>query len=109
MKRIYIVTFETHKDCKINYYVYHCQAQNAKEACELAKHGGFYGITECKANVKLWGHMFHVHAVKSRVQDIDKLTVRTWNGNTFTGDQVMNAYIKTDFKVWRINGRNLYA
>ena len=109
MKHIYIVTFEIHKDCQIKEYVYHCQAQNAKEACEIARHGGFYGKTECKANKKLMGHMFHVHAVKSRVQDIEKLTVRTWKGNTFTGDQVMNAYICVDFHAWRINGRNLYA
>lgn len=99
MKPIYIVTFEIHKDCQIKFYVYHCQAKNAKEAVEKAKAGWLSHI----------GHQFHLHAVKSRIQDTKAIYVRSVLNTLYEGESVMGKFIITDIKTWRINGRNLYA
>ena len=98
MKHIYIVTFEIQRDCQIQSWVYHCEAQNAKDACEIAKQ-----------TWKSKSHMFHVHAVKSRIQALDAISVKGWKGNEYKGQDALNKHIMLDFYTWRINGRNLYA
>lgn len=95
---LYIVTFETHRNCQVQSWYYYCQAKNAKEACEIAK----------RTWTHEW-HMFHVHAVKSRVQDANLLLVSTWKGNTYKGQNAIGKHIMVSFRTWRINGRNLYA
>jgi hypothetical protein len=98
MKKIYIVTFERHINCTIRDIVFHCEANNAKEAVQIAKDA--------------WtkkSYPFHIHAVKSRVQDIDHLTIHTWLSTTISGAALMNAFYCTDSRTWRVNGRNLYG
>lgn len=95
---IYIVTFEIHRNCQIQQWVYYCEAQNAKDACEIAK-----------ATWSLKSHMFHIHAVKSTKQDTKALCVRAWTGIEYKWLDVMGWHIMVDFKTWRINGRNVYA
>lgn len=98
MKRIYIVTYEIHRDCQIQAFVYHCEAQNAKDACEIAK--------------QTWkgkSHMFHVHAVKSRIQDTDCISVKTWQNSVIRGADVMNKHIMLDFYTWRVNGKSVFC
>ena len=102
---IYIVTFEIHKDCKIKNYVYHCESSNAKEACEKAR----CNWAHCRANIKLMGHQFHLHAVRSKLQDSALLRVVSWKNVEYKGPECMNAYICTDWRTWRVNGRNIYA
>ena len=95
---LYIVTFETHRNCQVQNWYYYCQAKNAKEASEIAKR-----------TWKLDGHMFHVHAVKSRIQDTDSISVKTWRNSVIRGADALNKHIMLDFRTWRINGRNIYA
>lgn len=95
---LYIVTFEIHRNCQVQEWYYYCQAKNAKEASEIAK----------RTWTHEW-HMFHVHAVKSRVQDANLLLVSTWKGNTYKGQDAIGKHIMISFRTWRINGRNLYA
>ena len=89
-KKIYIVTFELHKDCQVQNMVYHCMATTAKEASEIAKR-----------NWTRKEHMFHVHAVRSRINDQRLLTVRTWKGREIKGEDVMNHAHMTNFHTWR--------
>jgi hypothetical protein len=91
MTKIYIVTFEIHKDCQIRNFVYHCNANNAKDACMQAR--------ECWNSKN--GHQFHVHAVRSKIQDPSLLQVRNWRGLTQTGRDIMYYYIMLDAKTWR--------
>lgn len=95
---LYIVTFEIHRNCQVQEWYYYCQSKNAKEACEIAK----------RTWTHEW-HMFHVHAVKSRVQDSNLLLVSTWKGNVYKGQNAIGKHIMISFRTWRINGRNLYA
>jgi hypothetical protein len=98
---IYIVTFEKHVNCQIHDMVFHCEAKNAKEAVALAKQAW---IDQC-----FKPHQFHLHAVKSRIQDIEKLRVRGWTGKEYSGSYVMNSFFCTDFRTWRVNGINQYG
>lgn len=100
MKKIYIVTFERHINCQIRNIVFHCEADNAKDACQIAKEAWF------KNNLS---YMFHLHAVKSRTQDISLLRVKNWKLQEIAGADCMNHFYCTDFRVWRSNGRNLYG
>lgn len=98
MKHIYIVNFEIKRDCQIQQWAYYCEAQNAKDACEIAK--------------QTWtrkSHMFDVHAVKGRTQDANAISIKSWIGNGYRGADALNKHIMLDFRTWRINGRNLYA
>ena len=97
-KPIYIVTFEIHRDCQIQSWQYYCEAQNAKEATEIAK--------------RTWthkSHMFHVHAVKSRVQDTNAISIKSWQGNVYRGADALNKYIMLDFYTWRVNGKSVFC
>ena len=97
-KRIYIVLYEIHANCQIQEWVYYCEATNAHDACEIAK--------------ATWGHknhMFHLHAIKSMIQDINAISVKTWKGNVYKGQSVMGWHIMRNSRTWRVNGRNLYA
>ena len=96
--KIYIVTFEIHRDCQIRDYVYYCYAANAKEACN-----------SCKYSWKGDGHQFHVHAVKSRIQDMNLLKARNWKSVETTGEDLMGKYIMTDIKTWRYKSGDHYV
>lgn len=98
---IYIVTFEVHKDCRIHDFVYYCDAKNAKDACETAR--------KAWADSEHSAHMFHLHGVKSTVQDPNLVRVTSWRGTHRKGDEVMNTFISTDVRTWRVSGRNLYG
>ena len=97
---IYIVTFEIHRNCQIKNMVFYCKAKNAKEACVIAK--GLWQL--CGGQ----GHQFHIHAVKSRIQDQEYLGVRNWKGQEVKGGGLLNRFICTNSRTWRVNGRNLY-
>lgn len=98
MKRIYIVTYEIHRDCQIQSFVYYCEAQNAKDACEIAKQ-----------TWKSKSHQFHIHAIKSRTQDTDYISVKTWQNSIIRGADVMNKHIMLDFYTWRVNGKSVFC
>ena len=98
---IYVVTFEVHKNCQIHSFVYHCEAKNAKEACAIAKQA--WQDEERKE------HMFHIHAVRSKRQAPGLLNVKTRASTTVQGEEVMNRFISTDLRTWRVSGRNLYG
>lgn len=98
---IYITTFEIHRDCQVRNLVFHCEAKNAKEADAIAK-------DTWKQN-KGTGHQFHVHSVKSNIQNQDLLRVRNWKGQTVAGSAVMNKFFCLDFRTWRVNGQNVYG
>ena len=97
---IYIVTFDMHKDCRIYDYIYHCMAPNAKEACKIAR--------------EAWhsdSYQFHIHAVKSRIQNLNMVTVRNEYGREYHGSDAMDKFICTHSVTWRYkasNGRYVY-
>ena len=99
---IYFVTFEIHENCQIKDYIFHCEAKNAKEAKETARKfwSSLRGIK---------GYQFHLYGKKSNIQDISLLRVRGWNGTEYSGEYVMNHAFCTNFRTWRVNGRNLYG
>ncbi len=97
---IYIVTFEIHRDCQIQSWVFHCTARNAKEACATARQEW--------TTRKHKGHQFAIHAVRSRAQGADLLNVKTWRGEV-KGADVLDRFLETDFYAWRVDGRNLYG
>lgn len=96
--KIYVVTFDVKRtrDRRTNHYVYHCEAQNAKEAVVLAK----------EAWPKLFGenpripHQFHLHAVKSRIQDPLFLRVVSWKSIPFNGKECLD-FICTGWTNWK--------
>lgn len=98
MNKIYIVTFERHINCQIRDMVFHCEAQNAKEAVQIAKDKWF-----CDS------HQFHIHATKSRIQDPSLLSVHTWNNHNVSGTDCLGYFYCTDFRTWRVNGINQYG
>ena len=98
MKHIYIVTFEIHRSCKVQEYVFPCEANNAKEAVEQAR--------------KSWmlsSHQFHIHAVRSRVQDDSLLRVHPLHGDDRIGPDCLNAFSLVGSRTWRVNGINQYG
>lgn len=97
-KRIYIVTYDIQRDCQIQSFAYYCEAQNAKDACEIAKQ-----------TWKSKSHMFHVHAVKSRIQAIDAISIKSWKGNECRGADALNKHIMLDFYTWRVNGKSVFC
>lgn len=99
---IYFATFEIHDHCQIRSMIYHCEAKNAKEAKEAARK---FWTSLCGFK----GYPFHLYAKKSRIQDIDLLRVRGWDGKEYSKDYVMNHVFCTDIRTWRVNGRNLYG
>lgn len=98
---IYFVLFEVHKNCQISNYIYHCDAKNAATAKEKAKEAW-------KTNGNK-PHQFHIYGKKSNIQDEKYLRVKTWSGREINGHDVMENFICTDFRTWRINGKNLYG
>ena len=96
-KRLYYVFFNIQRNNQVQNWVYHCEAQNAKEATEMAK--------------RTWtskSHMFHVHAVRSRMS-IDAVTVRCWNGHEIKGQNAIGKHIMLDFYTWRVNGKSVFC
>jgi len=98
--KIYFVTFEVHRDCQIFDYIFHCRAWDAKEAKELARDAW---IKDHKR------HQFHMYAKKSSMPAEEFLNVRSWHGDTFSGEKCMNKFICTDFRTWRVDGINQYG
>ena len=97
--RIYYVTFDAQKDCKIYDYIYHVWAWDAKEAKELAK------IAWKKDHKE---HQFHLYAHRSKAPNNEFLRVIGWKGNTYSGEDCLE-FICTDIRSWRINGINQYG
>lgn len=107
MKKIYIVTFQRQADCTTYDMVFHCEANNAKEACQIAK-------DEWPDYCKKWYgrnglHLFHLHAVKSRTQDKDLIAIHDWLGMSVKGPELIGSFHCTDYRRWRINGINQYG
>ena len=98
--RIYFVTFEIHRDCKIFDYVFHCWAYDAKEAKELAKKAWSEGHKS---------HQFHLYAKRSKAPDDKFLKVVCWQGTAFSGKDCIDKFLCTDFRTWRVNGINQYG
>ena len=90
---IYFVTFHTQKNCVIWDMIFHCRAKNAKDACVIAKQEWTgRGHKE---------HQFHLYAHKSNIQDDGLLAVRSWKNNEWRGDDVMNRFIATSYRIWK--------
>ena len=99
--RIYYVTFEVHKDCKVYNYIFHCWAWNATEAKQLAKDA--WALSHKS-------HQFHLYAHRSNAPDDQFLRVIGWNGITYSGKMAcIDRFICTDFRTWRVNGINKYG
>lgn len=98
--KLYIVSGDKQQDCRIYDYVFYTFANNAKEACAIARE------TWTSQNKR---HLFHVHAVKSRVQDIADCTVHNWKGCAISGLELLNRFYCLDFHTWRVNGRSVYG
>lgn len=96
-RKIYIVTFEIHHNCQIVDFVYYCYATNAKEACNI-----------CKYNWRGDGHQFHVHAVKSNVQDVELLKINNWKSKYICGKDLIGKYWNIGFKTWRYKTKTGY-
>ena len=86
---IYIVTFDTQKNRTTYEHVFFTDAKNAKDAVQIAKD-----------NWKRKEHQFHIHAVKSRLQDVQCLQVNTALSRTCTGSNCMNNFFCTDIIPW---------
>ena len=89
MEKIYIVTFNTQKNRIYEDICYLCYAKNAKDAVAKVR--------------EIWtanysAHPFHLHAVKSNVQEVEKLSIRNWIGSEITGEDCMDAFYCTDFR-----------
>lgn len=98
---IYYVTFEKHVCCRIDAMIFHCDAKNAKEAKDI-----------CRATWEARGfkpHQFHLYAHKSRISDPDLLSVRSWDSKVYKGANVMDRFICTETRTWRVNGINKYG
>lgn len=80
--KVYFVTFEIHRNCAINNYIYHCEASTAKEAKEIAR---YYWNSEN-------GHQFHLYGKKSNVQNADLLKVKGIR-KEYSGSDVLGKYI----------------
>ena len=87
---VYIVTFDTYRNNMDYNQVYHCIAQNAKEACQIAKDAWLQQGRK--------SHPFHVHAVKARTQDVDLLKVRTWKNTEIAGQILIGSFCCVDFR-----------
>ena len=96
-KRVYMVFFNIQRNNQIQNWVYCCEATNAKEASEIAK--------------QTWtskSHMFHVHAVRSRMS-IDAVSFTGWTGKQIKGRNAMGKHILLDFYTWRVNGKSVFC
>jgi len=100
--KLYGVTFEIHRDCQIRNLIFHTWANNAREACEIARQ-------QFPEKTHSGSHMFHVHAYQSKLQDPEKLHVVNWKGQSITGQDVLQNFYCVDFRTWRVNGRSVYA
>lgn len=89
--KIYFVTFEVRVVGCRNQMIYHCMANNAKEAKEKAKKfwASLSGID---------GRPYYVYANKSRAQDVKYLRVVGWEGTEYKADYVMNHVFCTESK-----------
>lgn len=88
---IYVVVFDVRNGWQMNEMVFHCFAKNAVEAKEKAKKfwTNLNGMT---------GKPIHLHAVKSRIQDVKYLLIRGWEGTKYSGDYVMNHVFCTGYR-----------
>ena len=98
--KLYIVSGDKQQDCTIFDFVLFTYANNAKEACTIAK-----DIWHTKTK----RHLFHLHATKSRIQDIEQNAIRLWNNEEVKGENLLNTFHCVNYRVWRVNGRNLYG
>lgn len=88
-QKVYIVEFEIQKNRTTYFYNYYTLAANAKDACAIAKQ-----------NWEGKEHMFHIHAVKSTIQDSDLLSVKSWKSKQYTGKDSMDRFVCTDYRKW---------
>lgn len=86
---IYFVTFDVRIGGRTNQMIYHCEANNAKEAKETAK--------KYWASLRGFGeHQYRLYAKRSRIQDISFLRVRGWEGTEYKAEYVMNHVFCTE-------------
>ncbi len=93
--KIYFVTFdiERRRERETQHYIFHCYAQNAKEAKEKAR--------EAWTAAGNQRHQFHMYGKKSNIQDPDVLKVNTWTGKEIKGKAVMDWCICWSITTWR--------
>ena len=101
MKKIYFVTFEIKRKIETKTFVFHCMADNAQEAKEIAiKEWGEWGNHETR-QIKLY-------AKKSGIQDAKLLKVRGWDGYEHRGAIVIGLFILVDRKKLRVYSKHQY-
>lgn len=94
---IYRVSFERHINCHIESMVFHCWAQNAKEAKETARETWYH---RNQSNHKV-PFMFHLEAHRADVQNVEDLRVVDWLQREFTGMNVMYQFRMLRSHCWR--------
>jgi len=97
--KIYFVTFdiESHSWRETKHYIYHCFANNAKEAKEACKTdwAKLFNTPNAKAP-----HQFHLYGHKSNIQDVDMLGCRTWKDAPIRGTDCLGI-ICTGITKWQ--------
>lgn len=83
MNRIYIVLFDTEhaNEGTIKHYVYHCFAENAKEACRMAREQWPIALRF----MEKFPCPVRMHAVRSRFSRPDFCRVISWRDDVFNG------------------------
>ena len=103
--KIYYVTFEKHLNCKVSTVFFHCLANNATEAKQIARDAW----QEAWSRAKKVPYQFHLYAHRSNIQEADKLSLVDVRNRRFTGEDVMNHFHSVDSRTWRIDGINQYG
>lgn len=88
-RKVYVVEFDIQKNRTTYNYNYFTFAANANDACAIAKQ-----------NWEGKEHMFHVHAVKSTIQNPDWLSVKSWKNKEYVGKDSMGRFVCTDYRPW---------
>ena len=98
MKKIYYVTFDIERRAfrETSEYIYHCMAENAKEAKEICKAEWPTLHNAYRAKIP---HQFHLYAHASRIQDVDLLGCRTWKNVPIRGAECLG-FICTGVRRW---------
>lgn len=107
MQHIYRVTFERQINSCIDQMVFHCYANNQKEAkayCERMWSRKHYSGNPLRPGH--CPHQFHMEAKRTECQNPELLEVTTLIGNTYSGEDVIDQFYCTESKYWRRSRRN---
>lgn len=90
---LYAVSFHREANNMIDWFVYHCWAQNASEAKILTRRAWETRYRAQRA--KKIPHMFWLEAHRTESQNIDDLLVKNWLGKERVGADAMWSFVMT--------------